>query len=696
MKTQSMKLLGLVAAQAPLAAAVNPLGKAIELMSDLSLKITKDGETELVTFREYESWCAKEQQSLGFQIDDAAFNLEEAEAVNAAGMSASEVASGKIEELSGRISRNDAQLSEASKVREQETDDFAAQDKELQGSVDVLKRALGILTKQLEKGGAALLQAKVKGHDKSALISTLKQVVEAAAIGSQDAQVLVSLAEKSEDEAYLPKSEIYDMQSRSILEVLQELEDKAEKDLVECRKKEAAAKHSFDLLAASLSEQLKVDKSQLEEQKAAKSEGDRKAAASKDEMAVATKEKAQADKTLKSVSAECTKTDEAHEQSKKNRAEELEAIAAAKKALEDSTGPAAARLYTKGTPSFVQVSSINTPEDLAGVEIQDIVRKIEKSDHSTAMAQLSRVVAKAAMGAGDFSQLTKLIEGIISRLQAESNSDGSHQEYCDTELAKSGKKAAKLELELEKLTSRKDIDSARIASLKRQTEKAREVLTQIAESQTTADKIRQEEKAAYETEKKEVTTGIEGVRVALKVLREFYATRGVSFIQIKEHSFKKNNQKPATPTFHSKAGSETNSITSMLSVVESDMSKSLAKAKVDEEAAIREHDKITEENRLAKDLRNQDVKYTVKAIAELKTDLRQHESDYDASKTESEAVAKYTKEIEEACAFKGPTFEERKAAREMEIANLKEALGVITSKVGKGFFLQKSLRGKKQ
>merc|ERR1719160_58974 len=131
--------------------------------------------------------------------------------------------------------------------------------------------------------------------------------------------------------------------------------------------------------------------------------------------------------------------------------------------------------------------------------------------------------------------------------------------------------------------------SAQSAKLKEEVATLSKELSELATSQADMDKVRDEEKTAYEANKKEMEEGLEGVKLALKVLREYYAKK----------------QKGAA----SGAGG---GIISMLEVVESDFSKGLAEMISVEEAAASEYEKVTKENEIAKTTKEQDVKYKTK------------------------------------------------------------------------------------
>merc|ERR1719335_1857456 len=185
------------------------------------------------------------------------------------------------------------------------------------------------------------------------------------------------------------------------------------------------------------------------------------------------------------------------------------------------------------------------------------------------------------------------------------------------------------------------------------------------------DKIRGEEKEAYTTNKAEMEEGLEGVKLALKILREYYAKED---------------------TAHGSATGAGGGIIGMLEVIESDFTKGLAELISTEEAAAADYDKMTKENEISKTTKEQDVKYKTKNAKELNAGVAELTSDREGSQAELDAVLDYYEKLKEQCIEKVEPYEERKKRREAEIAGLKEALGILE---GTAVLLQKAhvLRG---
>merc|ERR1719498_1012569 len=189
------------------------------------------------------------------------------------------------------------------------------------------------------------------------------------------------------------------------------------------------------------------------------------------------------------------------------------------------------------------------------------------------------------------------------------------------------------------------------------------------------DKLREEEKAAYEKNRPEMEQGIEGVKLALKILRDYYAKEDKA---------------------HEAAEGAGGSIIGLLEVVESDFTKLLTEMIATEESAAQEYDIQTKENEVTKTMKEQDVKYKTKEHTQLDKTIAELTSDKEGLTTELDAIYEYLDKLKEQCTFKVEPYEERKRRREAEIAGLKEALTILE---GEAVLLQgatrRALRGLK-
>merc|ERR1719269_174545 len=146
---------------------------------------------------------------------------------------------------------------------------------------------------------------------------------------------------------------------------------------------------------------------------------------------------------------------------------------------------------------------------------------------------------------------------------------------------------------------------------------------------------------------------------------------------------------PAMPEKHSKSGGAGGSIIDILEVVESDFAKNLAIEETQEADAAAEYEKTSQENKVTKTLKEQDVKYKTQEFKALDKDISELSSDRETTNTELAAVLDYDSKIKERCIAKPETYEERKKRREAEISGLKEALSILNGEA----LVQRKKRG---
>merc|ERR1719237_1374129 len=119
----------------------------------------------------------------------------------------------------------------------------------------------------------------------------------------------------------------------------------------------------------------------------------------------------------------------------------------------------------------------------------------------------------------------------------------------------------------------------------------------------------------------------------------------------------------------------------MLEVAESDFAHDLAEEEKTESDAVEEYETTTEDNKMAKMTKEQDVKYKTAEFKGLDKTISEISGDRQTESTELNAVLEYWSKIKERCVAKPETYEERKARREAEINGLKEALDVLKNEV---------------
>merc|ERR1719183_2387181 len=162
--------------------------------------------------------------------------------------------------------------------------------------------------------------------------------------------------------------------------------------------------------------------------------------------------------------------------------------------------------------------------------------------------------------------------------------------------------------------------------------------------------------------------GVEGVRKALSVLKEYYAKEDKS---------------------HSSADGAGSGIIGMLEVAESDFTKGLTEMTAAEESAASEYEQYCKEDEIATTTKQKDVEYKTKEAAGLDKNVSDLSGDLATVTDELTGVLEALDKLKEMCVAKAEPYAERKARREAEIAGLKEALQILE---GEAVLLQKTTK----
>jgi chromosome segregation ATPase len=680
-----MKLVLATAAVA--AQASNPMSMVLDLMDDTTAKIKKDGENEAKAFKEYFEWCDDVAKNTNFEIKTAKSAKEKLTAKIGQLSSDITVGTSKIEDLTAAIAAAEKELGEATAVREKEQADFAAAEAELVDGVDTLGRAIGILEREMAKNPAAFTQ--IDTSNLQALTQALSTVIDAAAFTGSDRKKLMAMVQQSSDdedtETGAPAAATYKNKSGGIIDILEDMKEKAEGELSDLRKAEGSAKQEYAMLKGSLDGQVGADTKDLNDEKSAKAAAEEEKAASEGDLTGTTKELANAQSDLATSNMNCMTTAADHEATCAAREEELAVIAKAKKILEETSGGGVSQSY-----SFVQ---IKTGTDLTNTEVITAIKQLAQDQHSAALAQLaSRIAAVATYGSASgedpFAKIKGLITDMIGKLEKEAEADATEKAYCDEEMAKTQTKKEELDGEIEALTTKIDRAASKSAGLKADVKELQEELAACSKEQAEMDQIRSEQNAAYNTAKSDLSAALGGVQKALGVLREYYGGAALVQSDFKLGSFM---QQPAMPEKHGKSSGAGGSIIDILEVCESDFSKGLAKEEAAESDAAGEYEKITQENKITKVTKEQDVKYKTQEFKSLDKQITELSSDKGTSQTELGAVMEYYGKIKDRCVAKPESYEERTARRTAEISGLKKALQILESETA---FVQRGHRGR--
>jgi len=452
--------------------------------------------------------------------------------------------------------------------------------------------------------------------------------------------------------------------------VLEGLTEKAESQLEKARGAESKSLQNFQMLKQSLTDEVRFANKDMDKAKKNLAGSQEKKATATGDLEVTSKDLAEDIKTKGTLHQDCMSAAEEFELATKSRGEELNALAQAKKVIKETTGGAAGQSYALSQVSLLQVAS---GADLAKFEAVRFVKDLARKTKSPMLAQLASRMSSAmrlggAAGEDPFAKIKGLITDMIATLESEGEADASHKAFCDKETSEATAKKDDLTAEHDKLSTKIAQDKAASAKLKEEAATLQSELAAMAKAKAEADQLRSDNKAAFDKNSAEMKMGIEGVKKALSVLKDYYAKGDKS---------------------HSAAEGAGSGIISLLEVCESDFTKGLTEMTAEEETQASDHGAFTKENEIANTMKSQDVKYKTKDAAGLDKNVADLSTDLDSTSEELAAVLKGLDKLNEMCVAKAEPYAEKKARRESEIAGLKDALQILE---GEAALLQKSAK----
>merc|ERR1719409_1351863 len=233
------------------------------------------------------------------------------------------------------------------------------------------------------------------------LVNTLEVVAKASVVSSDDQEKLNSLIQAAEDDgddflsASAPDAKAYESHSGSILDVLEDMKEKAMGMKNEAEKAEMKAQHSYEMLAASIKSELAADTKELNAAKTTKAASSEVKATAEADLAMTQKMLAEGKTYLADLSQDCQTKAADWEVSSKARAEELQALSDALKIIKEKTGGATSRAYDL---LEVKVNAKSKEMSVIGGKVLDTLRKLAKGNGQgtdVALSQLSLQVQTA-------------------------------------------------------------------------------------------------------------------------------------------------------------------------------------------------------------------------------------------------------------------------------------------------------------
>jgi chromosome segregation ATPase len=624
---------------------VSPVQKVVTLLDELKAKVSAELVAEEHMMDEFMKYCDSEANTKEDAITSAKRTIGDLNAAIADSTARISALSAEGDELAQKISAAEGDLESATGIRDSERGDFEAAEKELVETVDTLGRAVIVL-----KRGQMFLQGKQK-DDVAKLASGLKQIIEASWVTSKQKAVVQSLLQSEDEDLSLqPQATAasYSSQGGGILDVLGDMKDKAEESLSTQRKSELESSHEYEMLKMSVETELKNMKERLQDVTSERTGEEESKASNTAELGETEKSLAADEAYLSELNQNCAAKSTEWSTRQKQAAEEQAAIEKAKEIL------------TEGVTALLQVSHHDSADSIKLNQVAKLLKGLASKDHKSYL--LTQLAQQAS--SDTFGKVKGLIETMIERLTKEAAEEADAKAFCDTEVSKSRAKQSKLSASLDMHTVRIEKAEAGKAKLEEQIKGLQAEVAAIDASQSEATALRTQEKAEFDSASSDYKQSAEAVANAISVLQSYYSSG--SFVQVKQ-----------APEFGSGKSDIGSTIVELLEVAESDFTRLLSEATAAESAAKAAYEDLSQKNAVSRAAKTEEAKGKASEVKSLEMSLTNYKEDHASTSKELAAVLDYLEKLKPQCETKVMSYAERKAAREAEIAGLKEALAIL-------------------
>merc|ERR1719420_1130202 len=252
----------------------------------------------------FKTWCGNTQSFKTTAIKKAGNALAQLAADIEKAASDAAAAGKAIEGLDADIAQYEADKKEATEVREKAHADFEALHKDYSESIDAIERALNVI-KAGPQGQVSLVQTSLTAVSQLPKIpSHAKQVI--TAFLQRDSEPMSALMQDAQEMIAAPEAAAFEGSSGGILTMIEDLESKFNDERDDLEKSEAEDRHTYDMLAQELTDQLEAAIRERKSQFSTKNKKLSEKSAAEGESADTAAVKASDEKYLEEITATCT------------------------------------------------------------------------------------------------------------------------------------------------------------------------------------------------------------------------------------------------------------------------------------------------------------------------------------------------------------------------------------------------------
>jgi len=680
-------------------AALSPVTRVVELLKGLSDQAEKEGKVEEGLFEDFVCWGKSVINQKTASNAAATARIDELETYIA------DLDSGRIELTSERtdlekdIASLMSDMESATALRKKEKADFEDAEDEMKKAVAALKSAINTLdkaTKDHKEGVLIAVRSTLKGASENGGMAALAQqqasLKAAVVLGDRflakaDAtflrRLLLGDVPKVDWKKLNRKATFkmgYKARSFKIQGVLAKMHQTFSINLKDAQDKEADAIASYNKLTNSKQEQLDAAQGALNKMA---SEGGAKGMSrqeSQDEVDALKKQVSNDEKFISQTEKALADKKAAWKVRSDLRTGEIAAISKAIFILHNDD---ARDLFKKSFGSqFLQVGQKvhKAMVQSAAVALRDAA--LRSGDQR--LSALAAAIAGPKSVKGRFDPIIKSIKKMVKQLAAEEQTDLETKQTCEEDRMADTREAITSSRDIDDMTDAITSLSSRIADCEKKIEELIADKKANREELKKAQRMRDDENAAWKKTDADDKAAAETVANAKNVLEGFYKDNRLAFVQKQSQpvsGMEAGDAPPPPPaTFGDAYGGkvgESQGIIAIMEMVEDDIKKDRADATADEDSSAKEFSEFkTDSDKTFKDLK-QEQDATTKDMGNAETKKTQTERQRRTKKSALNNVLSKIESINPNCEYYEVNYPMRTSNRQIEVDGLNKAMAIL-------------------
>jgi hypothetical protein len=539
---------------------------------------------------------------------------------------------------------------------------------EMQNAIKIVKHAMASTTGLLSTSATTSLNK---------VINSLSLVSKSMGIEFEDHAQLKALIQNDDDdddlvltqtEAPQATEKAYVSKSGSILKVLQKLLEETEANLRKLITNDQQKSANYQLLLQSEQNELATLQADQDRQRASLEEARSKLGAASKNAAKATASLNKLRPFNEKMTRDCNRLEPDFNKRETERTAMLQALDTAITVL---SGDKMRQSMGGAADAYVSLIQRSKIDDKARARVRDVLENAARRLHSVGLEQ----VASRVSSGGAFDGVQGMIEKMINRLESQASEEATKEDKCRNDIKTATAQQKKKTIAEKKHKSRVDMATAQIEESTDTIKDAHKQLGVQRKQLGEAEATFHEEQQVFSKFDLDSQNSLQGLDKAISALQNQFGEE--SFLQADDVTIRSLGAFESGSGGATGAADRASSPIGILTTIKEEMQEELVQRTGDFKNMKRLHQDSKSELQVQIEGAKTTIDSTQKMMSSLKKSLTDYNEDLDNSVQELAAITKELNTYKKACTASVQSYAERKAAREQEIASLKEALTIL-------------------